>query len=120
MAREKLPTDRVSVTHKVVVHAETGRVKFFFTVGFYADGRPGELFMHMDSPGSTLDGMADAWSTTVSLYLQNGGDLKALARKLEYHKFEPAGMTDNPEIRNAHSVVDYVVRWMMKHCEEKK
>jgi len=124
MSRERLLETRRSVTHKGVIFAKEevcpgcgavvagGRVKFFFTVGFYPDGRPGELFLHMDQAGSTLDGMADAFGTAVSMLLQHGVTLEELVKKFGYLRFEPAGMTKDPEIRTARSVVDYVVRWM--------
>jgi ribonucleoside-diphosphate reductase alpha chain len=114
MDREKLPDTRKSVTHKAVILAEGSRVKFFFTVGFYPDGRPGELFLHMDEGGSTLDGFADAWSIAVSLCLQSGVSLETLVNKFSFQEFEPKGMTDCPEVQVARSVVDYVVRWMEK------
>ncbi|MDD8013998.1 MAG: hypothetical protein PHX05_11025 [Acidobacteriota bacterium] len=112
--RERLPNTRRGVTHKAVILAgePAGRVKFFFTVGCYADGRPAELFLHMDESGSTLDGFADAWSIAISLCLQSGIPLKKIVEKFSWQEFEPKGRTENAEIRVARSVVDYVVRWM--------
>lgn len=116
MARERLPDTRVSITHKAVILAEEDgkarRVKFYFTVGLFPNGRPGELFLHMDEAGSTLDGMADTIGILISLCLQEGVPLAKLVEKLAYQQFNPQGMTENPEMRFVKSVVDYVVRWM--------
>jgi len=112
-----LADTRKSLTHKAVIRANTvdgrlERVKFFFTVGIGDDGRPMELFMHMDESGSTLDGFADSFSILFSLCLQAGVPLTKLVDKLAFQDFEPKGLTDNPQIRIARSVVDYVVRWI--------
>ena len=121
MSRKKLPSTRSSITHKVVVTTEEGKkVKFFFTVSFYEDGSPGELFLHMDQSGNTLDGFADAWSIAISLCLQSGVELDTLVKKFSYQDFEPRGFTDNPDIKSAKSVVDYVVRWLALHMEKNK
>jgi len=116
MMRERLPDTRVSITHKAVILAEEDgkakRIKFYFTVGLFTDGRPGELFLHMDEAGSTLDGMADTIGILISLCLQEGVPLAKLVEKLAYQQFNPQGMTENPEMRFVKSIVDYVVRWM--------
>ena len=113
---EKLPDTRASITHKAVILSEKDgkaeRVKFYFTVGMYPDGRPGELFMHMDEAGSTLDGIADSFGISVSLNLQYGVPLAKLVEKLAWQQFNPQGMTENPDMRFVKSVVDYVMRWM--------
>lgn len=118
--KEKLPDTRRSLTRKATINGEAGRVKFFFTVGLYENGLPGELFLHMDESGSTLDGFADAWSIAISLCLQHGVTLETLVKKFSYQEFEPKGMTNDKEIHTARSVVDYVVRWMEKNCEARK
>lgn len=112
MSRERMPDTRRSVTHKAVIHAESGKVKFFVTVGLYADGRPGEIFLSCDESGSTLDGFADAWAMAVSLCLQAGVSLETLVDKFSFLQFEPRGMTECEAVRSARSVVDYAVRWM--------
>ncbi len=130
--KEKLPDTRESITHKAVIlgspvtcshcagELRKARTKFFFTVGLYADGRPGELFLHMDEAGSTLDGFADAWSLAVSMCLQNGVSIEKIVEKFSYQDFEPKGMVEHStEIRTAKSVVDYVVRWMGKQFVKK-
>lgn len=133
--RERLPTTRRGVTHKGVIHAQPelcphckgivheGRVKFFLTVGLYPDGRPGEVFLHMDAAGSTLDGFASMWSTALSMCLQAGIPLETLVKKFSYQEFEPQGMTENDGIRTARSIVDYVIRYLemlVKKAEETK
>ena len=112
MSRERMPETRRSVTHKAVIHAESGKVKFFLTVGLYADGRPGEIFVGCDESGSTLDGFADAWAMAVSLCLQAGVSLETLVDKFGFLQFEPRGMTECEAVRSARSMVDYAVRWM--------
>ena len=112
MSRERMPDTRRSVTHKAVIHAECGKVKFFVTVGLYADGRPGEIFLSCDESGSTLDGFADAWAMAVSLCLQAGVSLETLVDKFSFLQFEPRGMTECEAVRSARSMVDYAVRWM--------
>lgn len=118
MTRERLPDTRKSITHKAVIltteNDKPKRVKFYFTVGLFPDGRPGELFIHMDEAGSTLDGMADTISILISICLQEGVLLTKLVEKLAWQQFNPQGMTENPEMRIVKSVVDYVIRWMDK------
>jgi len=114
--REHLPETRRSVTHKAVIYTETGRTKFYLTVGFFEDGRPGEIFITFDEAGSTLDGFADSWAIAVSMLLQSGWSLAALAEKFGYQGFEPSGRTEAPGVGLARSVVDYVVRWMAAEC----
>jgi len=118
MTRERLPDTRKSITHKAVIltteNDKPKRVKFYFTVGLFPDGRPGELFIHMDEAGSTLDGMADTISILISICLQEGVPLTKLVEKLAWQQFNPQGMTENPEMRIVKSVVDYVIRWMEK------
>ena len=114
--RTRLPTTRKSYTHRVVIG---GQWNVYITLGLYdlvcpwgyAGRRPGEVFITMDDAGSTLDGFADQWAIAISMLLQAGCSLEDLCGKFAYQKFEPQGMTDNPDIRNAHSIPDYVCRW---------
>jgi ribonucleoside-diphosphate reductase alpha chain len=87
-----------------------GELKVYATVSEYADGRPGEIFMTVAKQGSTLSGVLDAWAIAVSLGLQYGVPLESYARKYIGQKFEPFGMTDDGEVKEAQSVVDYVFR----------
>jgi ribonucleoside-diphosphate reductase alpha chain len=82
----------------------------YVTVGEYDDGRPGEVFMKVSKQGSTLAGIMDAFSISVSLGLQHGVPLKTYVQKYTNMRFEPAGMTDDPDLRFASSLIDYIFR----------
>jgi ribonucleoside-diphosphate reductase alpha chain len=82
----------------------------YVTVGEYEDGRPGEVFMKVSKQGSTLSGVMDAFSIAVSLGLQHGVPMSTFVRKYTNLRFEPAGITDDPELRLASSLVDYIFR----------
>ncbi len=106
--REKMPVERSSVTHKFSVGGHEG----YITVGMYADGRPGEIFIKMSKEGSTLSGVMDGLALTISLGLQYGVPLKVFVDKLVNTRFEPSGISANPNIRFATSVLDYIARWL--------
>jgi ribonucleoside-diphosphate reductase alpha chain len=82
----------------------------YVTVGEYDDGRPGEVFMQVSKQGSTLAGIMDAFAVAVSLGLQHGVPLATYVKKYTNMRFEPAGMTDDRELRIASSLVDYIFR----------
>ncbi|HUP85234.1 MAG TPA: vitamin B12-dependent ribonucleotide reductase [Acidimicrobiales bacterium] len=104
--RERLPRRRRSSTFSFRVADCEGYVH----VGEYEDGRPGEVFMKVSKQGSTLAGIMDAFSIAVSLGLQHGVPLKTYVSKYTNMRFEPAGMTDDPDLRIAASLVDYIFR----------
>ncbi len=104
--RERLPRKRRSMTFKFRVADCEGYV----TVGEYDDGRPGEVFMQVSKQGSTLAGIMDAFAVAVSLGLQHGVPLATYVKKYTNMRFEPAGMTDDRELRIASSLVDYIFR----------
>jgi len=104
--RERLPRRRTSSTFAFRVADCEGYV----TVGEYEDGRPGEVFMKVSKQGSTLAGIMDAFSISVSLGLQHGVPLSTYVRKYTNMRFEPAGITDDPDLRIATSLVDYIFR----------
>src|SRR6266699_1192 len=106
--REKMPVERASVTHKFSVGGHEG----YITVGMYDDGRPGEIFIKMSKEGSTLSGVMDGLALTISLGLQYGVPLKVFVDKLLNTRFEPSGITANPNIRFVSSVLDYIARWL--------
>jgi ribonucleoside-diphosphate reductase alpha chain len=106
--REKLPAERASITHKFSVGGHEG----YITVGMYEDGRPGEVFIKMAKEGSTLSGVMDGLALTLSIGLQHGVPLKVLVDKLVNTRFEPSGITANPNIRFVSSVLDYLARWL--------
>ncbi|HTT73932.1 MAG TPA: vitamin B12-dependent ribonucleotide reductase [Thermoplasmata archaeon] len=107
-AREKLPDERKAITHHFSVGGHDGYV----TVGLYPDGRPGEVFFRVTKEGSTVNGLMDSLGISMSMALQHGVPLKDLVRKLAHLRFEPAGATNNPKIRFAKSIPDYVARWL--------
>ncbi|MGD0595152.1 MAG: vitamin B12-dependent ribonucleotide reductase [Acidimicrobiales bacterium] len=104
--RTRLPRKRRSNTFAFRVADCEGYV----TVGEYEDGRPGEVFMKVSKQGSTLSGVMDAFSISVSLGLQHGVPLSTFVRKYTNMRFEPAGITDDSELRLASSLVDYIFR----------
>jgi ribonucleoside-diphosphate reductase alpha chain len=106
--RRKLPDERNAITHKFDVAGHEG----YITVGLFEDGTPGEIFLVMAKEGSTISGFADAFAQAISYALQYGVPLQALVDKFSHARFEPSGMTKNPEVRFAKSIVDYIFRWM--------
>ena len=106
--RQRLPDERQSITHKFDIAGHEG----YITVGLYEDGMPGELFLTMAKEGSTISGFADAFAQAISYALQYGVPLSSLVDKFSHVRFEPSGMTRNPDVRFAKSIVDYIFRWM--------
>jgi ribonucleoside-diphosphate reductase alpha chain len=104
--RERLPRSRRSRTFEFRV----ADCKGFVTVGEYDDGRPGELFVRVSKQGSTLAGIMDAFAIAVSHGLQYGVPLQAYVAAFVGMRFEPAGMTDDPDLRLASSLMDYLFR----------
>ena len=104
--REKLPRSRASKTFEFRV----ADCKGFATVGEYDDGRPGELFIRVSKQGSTLSGIMDAFAIAVSHGLQYGVPLAAFVDAYVGMRFEPAGMTDDDDLRIASSLMDYLFR----------
>jgi ribonucleoside-diphosphate reductase alpha chain len=96
------------VTHKFSIAGHDGYV----TVGLYENGKPGEIFIVMSKEGTVISGLLDAFATAISLALQYGVPLETLVKKFSHMRFEPAGITSNPKIRFAKSILDYVFRWM--------
>ncbi len=82
----------------------------YVTVGEYEDGRPGEVFIKVSKQGSTLAGIMDAFSIAISLGLQHQVPLATFVRKYANMKFEPAGLTDDPDLRLVTSLLDYIFR----------
>jgi ribonucleoside-diphosphate reductase alpha chain len=106
--RRKLPDERNALTHKFDIAGHEG----YITVGLFEDGQPGEIFLVMAKEGSTISGFADAFAQAISYALQYGVPLQALVDKFSHVRFEPSGMTKNPDVRFAKSIVDYIFRWM--------
>ena len=106
--RRRLPDERHAITHKFSIAGHEGYV----TVGLYEDGTPGEIFIVMAKQGSVVSGLIDCFATAISMALQYGVPMKALVDKFTHMRFEPAGITTNPEIRIAKSITDYIFRWL--------
>ncbi|MDH3680360.1 MAG: vitamin B12-dependent ribonucleotide reductase [Acidimicrobiia bacterium] len=104
--RERLPRDRRSRTFEFRV----ADCKGFVTIGEYDDGRPGEVFLRVSKQGSTLAGIMDALAISLSHGLQYGVPLRTYVETYTGMRFEPAGMTDDPDIRIASSIMDYLFR----------
>jgi ribonucleoside-diphosphate reductase alpha chain len=104
--RTKLDRNRSSHTFEFRV----ADCKGFVTVGEYPDGRPGEVFLKVAKQGSTLAGIMDALSISLSYGLQYGVPLRAFVEAFTNTRFEPAGMTDDPDLRIASSLLDYIFR----------
>jgi ribonucleoside-diphosphate reductase alpha chain len=107
--RKKMPRERESITHKFSIAGHEG----YITAGKYEDGSVGEIFLtDIGKEGSTMRGLMNAFATAISLGLQYGVPLEDFVRKFSYMRFEPEGITGNPEIPFAKSLPDYIMRWV--------
>jgi ribonucleoside-diphosphate reductase alpha chain len=107
--RRKMPRERQSITHKFNVAGHEG----YITAGKYDDGSLGEIFLtDIGKEGSTMRGLMNAFATAVSIGLQYGVPLEVFVRKFSYMRFDPEGITRNPEIPFAKSLPDYIMRWL--------
>lgn len=106
--REKLPDDIKATRHKFTIDGFSG----YITVGEYADGRPGEVFLKLGKPGSTISGLINGYTQLLSLALQYGIPLPKLIESFIDTKFEPAGMTSNKQIRFTKSLYDYLFKYL--------
>jgi ribonucleoside-diphosphate reductase alpha chain len=104
--RKRLPKSRPSRTTSFSVGGAEG----YMTAGTYEDGKLGEIFLKLGKQGSTLAGVMDAFSIAVSIGLQYGVPLDTYVQKFTNLRFEPAGMTDDPDVRMAQSMMDYIFR----------
>jgi ribonucleoside-diphosphate reductase alpha chain len=107
--RKKMPRERESITHKFSIAGHEG----YITAGKYEDGSVGEIFLtDIGKEGSTMRGLLNAFATAISIGLQYGVPLETFVRKFSYMRFEPEGITGNPEIPFAKSMPDYIMRWL--------
>jgi ribonucleoside-diphosphate reductase alpha chain len=107
--RKRMPRERESITHKFSIAGHEG----YITAGKYDDGSVGEIFLtDIGKEGSTMRGLMNAFATAISLGLQYGVPLEDFVRKFSYMRFEPEGITGNPEIPFAKSLPDYIMRWV--------
>jgi ribonucleoside-diphosphate reductase alpha chain len=107
--RRRMPRERQSITHKFSIGGHEG----YITAGTYEDGTLGEIFLtDIGKEGSTLRGMMNSFATAISIALQYGVPLETLVQKFSFMRFEPEGITQNPEIPFAKSMPDYIMRWL--------
>ncbi|HEX5309255.1 MAG TPA: vitamin B12-dependent ribonucleotide reductase, partial [Solirubrobacteraceae bacterium] len=107
--RRRMPRERQSITHKFSIGGHEG----YITAGMYEDGTVGEIFLtDIGKEGSTIKGMMNSFATAISIALQYGVPLETLVEKFSYMRFEPEGITGNPEIPFAKSMPDYILRWV--------
>ncbi len=108
--RRRLPDDRTEVGRKFRV----GEYEGYIHVGLFDDGTPGDIFVDIAKEGTTLAGLMNSFMISVSLGLQYGVPLDVYVSKFSHMRFEPSGDTNDPDIRIAKSLVDYIFRWMGK------
>jgi ribonucleoside-diphosphate reductase alpha chain len=108
--RRRLPDDRTEIGRKFRV----GDYEGYIHVGVFDDGTPGDIFIDIAKEGTTLAGLMNSFMIAVSLGLQYGVPLEVYVSKFAHMRFEPSGLTNDPDIRAAKSIVDYVFRWMGK------
>ncbi len=106
--RRRLADERKAITHKFQI----GPCEGYVTVGLYEDGQPGEIFITLAKEGSAIAGLVDSFATAISISLQYGVPLKILCNKFIHAHYEPSGQTQNPNIPQAKSIVDYIFRWL--------
>jgi ribonucleoside-diphosphate reductase alpha chain len=106
--REVLPETRFSRTHKFAISGHEG----YLTIGLFADGRPGEIFIKISKEGSTLSGLMQGFCRAFSLCLQHGLTVQEAVDRFRGMRFEPMGATSNPEIPECLSILDYVARYL--------
>ncbi len=107
-SRHGLPDTRRSLTHKFSISSHEG----YLTIGLHEDGSPGEIFIKMSKEGSTLSGLIQAYCRAFSLAIQYGLSLEDAVLRFKDMRFEPMGMTSNPDIPYAKSIVDYTARYL--------
>jgi ribonucleoside-diphosphate reductase alpha chain len=108
-SRRRMPRERQSITHKFSLGGHEG----YITAGMYEDGTVGEIFLtDIGKEGSAIRGMMNSFATAISIALQYGVPLETLVQKFAYVRFEPEGITTNPEIPFAKSLPDYIMRWL--------
>ncbi len=109
--RSVLPTTRESVTHKFVIAGHEG----YLTIGLFENGQPGEIFIKMSKEGSTLSGLIQGFCRAFSLALQYGLSTQDAVDRFRGMRFDPMGPTNNPDIPETLSILDYVARYLECH-----
>ena len=108
--RRTMPIERQEIGRKFQV----GEYEGYIHVGLFPDGTPGDVFVDIAKEGTTLAGLMNALMISVSLGMQYGVPLDVYVSKFSHMRFEPSGLTNDPDIRVAKSLVDYIFRWMGK------
>lgn len=116
MTRNPLPPERAGITRKLRIADLEGYV----TVNTYPDGRPGEISITLQKTGALERGLSRVLGDMMSLALQHGAPIDAIADLLAESRFEPAGMTGNPEIPMAKSICDYLGKWLRQRFPKKE
>lgn len=125
--RYKLPDSRVSYTRKFYVGDLSGKngefaspayVKGYLTLGFYPDGKLGEIFVKVSKQGSFVSGILDAFAIAFSVALQYGAPPQKIIDKFKHSHFEPLGFTDSKKFRMASSVLDHLMKLIEETCKE--
>jgi hypothetical protein len=106
--RRALPPTHDSVTHKFSINGHEG----YLTVGLFEDGLPGEIFIKMSKEGSTLSGLIQGFCRAFSLAIQFGLPLTDAIERFRNMRFDPLGITSNPDIPQATSILDYVAQYL--------
>lgn len=106
--RQSLTPTRESITHKFSI----GRHEGYLTIGLYADGTPGEIFIKIAKEGSAISGMCQGFCRAFSIALQYGLPVDEAVKRFKGMRFEPHGPTSNPDIPMADSIIDYVARFL--------
>lgn len=106
--RQSLTPTRESLTHKFTIDRHEG----YLTIGLYPDGTPGEIFIKIAKEGSAISGMCQAFCRAFSIALQYGLPVDEAVKRFRGMRFEPNGLTSNPDIPEADSIVDYVAKYM--------
>lgn len=115
--RQALTQTRESLTHKFTI----GRHEGYLTIGLYADGTPGEIFIKIAKEGSAISGMCQAFCRAFSIALQYGLSIEEAVKRFKGMRFEPHGATSNPEIPQADSIIDYVARFLeLEYCDSSR
>lgn len=115
--RERLPDERRSRTGDLVISpGAPDEVRLVVTLGYYDDGRLGEIFVRQEKEGGTIGTLLDAVATIASIALQHGVPWSVIANKLAHQRFEPQGMTldEDDDLKIVSSFLDYLARWTNK------
>jgi ribonucleoside-diphosphate reductase alpha chain len=118
--RRHLPNERTGLTKRIHLRHREGDLKIYISTGTFPDGALGEVFVKADKAGSTISGLLDALSITASLALQYGVPVETIVEKWTNLRFDPAGTTTDPDMRQVSSIVDAVARWLSSRDAKKE